>query len=221
VRTAGGAAAYSLDLLRAQGLESGPRFDADLFSPVSFPDGSPGRFVALGFTEPSRGYQLLYRLHGERAELVGAVRPGPYVWGRYSLRPGSGRGQGEAGALLQLVDLFGTAAGSPVVLKITGAGQARDERWEDGVFELVAVTDDGLQTLFHGVERDSTFGNFEHHNWYAFQDLDGDGVQEVIRDGLECETRYDVASGLAVKVACTTVHEVYRFDGRQYVKAPG
>jgi hypothetical protein len=62
------------------GLEKGFTADQVDYVPVQFPDGNKGAFIAFGFSGPTRGYQFLYRLSGDKIASVELVTSG-VGWG--------------------------------------------------------------------------------------------------------------------------------------------
>jgi hypothetical protein len=199
---------YSYDLLIQRELEylSGNATCAQ----VEFPNGDTGVFVAIGFIGPTRGYQFLYRIENEQVELVEFVS-GEWAWGFRSL-------QDFDRVDIEVLDLFaGTSNGPRQVLKVTGAGHAGTGLWEDGYFQIIKVTNEGIGVLFAGAEVEI---NANHQGWhrqyqYQYDDLDADGYSEIIKEGEEC--RYQASNPGLETTDCQKVKKVYYFNGTEYV----
>jgi hypothetical protein len=204
-----GAIAHSLNLLRDQGVDWG--HDNANFAEVRFPDGERGAFVAVGFSGIAQGYQFLYRVEGEKVVLVDFIS-GPIDWGGWSLRD-------FERVDLAFPDLFtGEEDGDREVIQVTGAGHAGTGLWLDGYFELIEITEEGIHVLFSGAHAsiNANPGGWERHYEYAYEDLDDDGVKEIIQTGEECQLEPG-ESGLE-GTDCESVERVFQFDGLTYVQ---
>jgi hypothetical protein len=204
-----GAIAHSLNLLRDQGVDWG--HDNANFAEVRFPDGERGAFVAVGFSGIAQGYQFLYRVEGEKVVLVDFIS-GPIDWGVWSLRD-------FERVDLAFPDLFtGEEDGDREVIQVTGAGHAGTGLWLDGYFELIEITEEGIHVLFSGAHAsiNANPGGWERHYEYAYEDLDDDGVKEIIQTGEECQLEPG-ESGLE-GTDCEPVERVFQFDGLTYVQ---
>jgi hypothetical protein len=181
------------------------------YAQVEFPNGDAGVFVTVGFSGIVRGYQFLYRVRGDQVELVELVSGGR-DWGIRSL-------QNFAKVDIEFLELFpGTSRQSGQVLKVTGAGHAGTGLWEDGYFQIISVTGDGIRVVFDGAEIEI---NASHQGWhrqyqYQYDDLDADGYSEIIKEGQEC--RYQVGDEGLEKIDCQRVKKVYYFNGTEYVE---
>jgi len=212
ILTREGAISHSLNLLCEQGVDWG--HDNANFAEVRFPDGDRGAFVAVGFSGIAQGYQFLYRVDDEEVVLVDLIR-GPIDWGIWSL-------QDYEAVDLAFPDLFtGQEDGDREVIQVTGAGHAGTGLWLDGYFELIEITEEGIRVLFNGAHTsiNANPGGYEQHYEYAYEDLDDDGVKEIIQTGEECNLEFTGESGWE-KRDCQPVDVVFRFDGRQYVAQP-
>ena len=85
------------------------------------------------------------------------------------------------------------------------------------LFEILAVTDNGLQELFTGVEFVTNSSTFDSYNEYQFTDLDGDGNQEIIETIEDCEYRISEDTWEREDLDCQQFQRIYRFDGTRYV----
>ena len=204
-----GAIAHSLNLLREQAVDRG--HDNANFAEVRFPDGDRGAFVAVGFSDIAQGYQFLYRVDDGEVTLVDFIG-GPIDWGIWSLRDFETVG-------LTFPDLFtGEEDGDREVIQVTGAGHAGRGLWVDGYFEIIEITEEGIHVLLSGAHAsiNANADGFERRYTYAYEDLDGDGVKEIIQTGEECNLAFRGESGWD-KSDCQPADVVFQFDGRQYV----
>jgi len=203
--------AYSYDLLLQQDLEQGFGYDNANYAQVEFPNGDTGVFVAIGFSGIVRGYQFLYRIRDDQTELVELVSGG-WDWGIRSL-------QDFDKVDIEVLELFPGANSQPrQILKVTGAGHVGTGLWEDGYFQIISITDDGIRVIFAGAEVEI---NANHQGWhrqyqYQYDDLDTDGYKEIIKEGEEC--RYQVGDEGLEKTDCQRVSKVYYFNGTEYVE---
>jgi len=208
------AIAYSYNLLLHQGLEQGFEYDNANFARIRFPNGDKGAFIAMGFSGIVRGYQFLYRISNDQAELVELIGRGP-DWGIRSL-------QEFEKVDVEFLELVPDIDGQPKqLLKVTGAGHSGTGLWTDGYFQIIDITDDGIKVIFTGAEAeiDANPGGYHHQYRYQYIDLDGDGGKEIIKEDEECEYRFSEEKGLE-KTACESIREVYQFNGTEYVKQP-
>jgi hypothetical protein len=211
ILTREGAIAHSLNLLRDQGVDWA--HDNANLAEVRFPDGDRGAFVAVGFSGIAQGYQFLYRVEGEEVVLVDFIS-GPIDWGIWSLRD-------FETVDLAFPELFpGEGARDREVIQVTGAGHAGTGLWVDGYFEIIEITEQGIRVLFSGahVSINANPGGYERWYEYAYEDLNGDGVKEIIQSGETCQLERG-ESGLE-KTDCQPVERVFEFDGVQYVQQP-
>lgn len=209
ILTREGAIAHSLNLLRVQGVDWA--HDNANLAEVRFPDGDRGAFVAVGFSGIAQGYQFLYRVEGEEVVLVDFIS-GPIDWGVWSLRD-------FERVDLAFPDLFtGEEDGDREVIQVTGAGHAGTGAWLDGYFEIIEITEEGIHVLFSGAHGsiNANPGGFERRYTYAYEDLNDDGVKEIIQTGEECQLEPG-ESGLE-KTDCQPVERVFQFDGLTYVQ---
>jgi hypothetical protein len=203
-----GAIAHSLNLLRDQGFDWA--HDNANFAEVRFPDGYRGVFVAVGFSGIAQGYQFLYRVDDGDVALVDLIS-GPIDWGIWSL-------QDFERVDLAFPDLFpGEDDGDREVIQVTGAGHEGTGLWLDGYFELIEITEEGIHVLFSGAHAsiNASPGGYERHYEYAYEDLNDDGVKEIIQTGEECQL--EPGESGREKTDCQPVEGIFQFDGRQYV----
>ena len=206
------AIAYSYDLLQYRGLEHGFSYDNANYASVHFSNGDRGAFVAIGFSGIVRGYQFLYRIRGDQVTLVDLVTGG-IDWGIRDLE----YSYYKVG--IGFLELFtGMDKHSKQQLRVIGAGHNGTGLFSDGNFEIIDVTDEGMNMIFSGVEDDVT-GAHEERNRYSYSDLDDDGVKEIIQDGEECDSVYN-AQTQKMEKTCKFVYEIYKFNGVKYVKTP-
>lgn len=206
----------SYDLLVAKGLEpAGLSYDTADAAVVQFPSGDQGVFVTIGAFGIARGYQLLYRVAGEQFELIEPIRTGRYVWGLKSLQ---NEKRGSAQVDIEMVDIIAQRHSEwQAIVKVTGAGHAGSGLWDDGYFEILAVTETGLQELFAGVEFSTDSTTVDRYQAYKFTDLDGDGTQEIMVAVENCEYRVSQDSEQREDLGCQQSQAVYKFDGTRYV----
>ena len=208
ILTREGAIAHSLNLLREQGIDWG--HDNANFAGVRCPDGDRGAFVAIGFSGIAQGYQFLYRVDDGEVVLADFIS-GPIDWGIWSLR------DFETVDLI-FPDLFpGEDDGDREVIEVTGAGHAGTGLWVDGYFKIIEITEQGIRVLFSGAHAsiNANPDGYERRYEYAYEDLDDDGVKEIIQTGEACQLEPG-ESGLE-KTDCQPVERVFQFDGRHYV----
>ncbi len=207
---------YSYNLLVEKGLEpAGLSYDTADFAIVQFLNGNQGVFVAIGVFGIARGYQLLYRIENEQFELIEPIRTGRYVWG---LKSAQNEKRGSAQVDIEFLDIFAQKNSKwQDILKVTGAGHAGTGLWDDGYFEILAVTDNGLQELFKGVEFVTNSTTFDSYREYQFTDLDGDGSQEIVEAVENCEYRISKDTWKREDLGCQQSQTVYKFDGTRYV----
>lgn len=207
-----GAIAHSLNLLGEQGVDWG--HDNASFAEVRFADGDRGAFVAIGFSGIAQGYQLLYRIDDGEVILADFVS-GPIDWGIWSL-------QDYEPVDLAFPDLFpGEENGHREVIQVTGAGHGGTGLWEDGYFEILEITEEGIRILFSGTHAsiNANPGGYERYYEYAYEDLNDDGVKEIIQTGEECqlEPGESTLESRLQRTDCEPVERIFQFDGRQYV----
>ncbi len=206
------AIAYSYKLVLQKGLEPNLGYEAANFALVRFPNGAPGAFVALGATGITRGYQILYRIRNNQLELV-QLTPTGICWGVRSLRGSISDFKTD----IEFLDLFATTKTRPQqIIKVTGAGHAGSGLWDDGYFQVLAITENGFSEIFTGLEATTNMTTFDTHHQYQFVDLDGDGNKEIIEDEKRCDYRLDIANGEKRDLGCTTSRKTFRFDGTRY-----
>jgi hypothetical protein len=206
------AIAHSYDLLQYRGLELGFSYDNANYASVHFPNGDRGAFVAIGFSGIVRGYQFLYRIRDDRVELVD-LATGDIDWGIRDLQNPYKVGFG-------FLELFtGIDKHSKQQLRVIGSGHHGTGLFSDGNFEIIDVTDEGMNVIFSGVEDDVAGLHEERNRYYYYSDLDADGITEIIRDGEECDSVYNVQPQKMEKT-CKFVYEIYKFNDVKYVKTP-
>ena len=91
-------------------------------------------------------------------------------------------------------------------------------RWDDGYFEIIEITNEGIRVVFSGVE---TFRSNHQANQFEYQyiDLNEDGLKEIIKTGKQCEYEWNPAESDSWKeIGCEEVREEYEYDGIEYVK---
>lgn len=204
-----GAIAHSLNLLRQRGIDRA--HDNANFGQVRFPNGELGAFVAIGFSGTAQGYQFLYRVEGGNVVLVDLIS-GPIDWGIWSLRD-------FETVDLAFPDLFpGENGAHGDVIQVTGTGHAGTGLWADGYFEIIEITEQGIRVLFSGVHAsiNANPGGYERRYTYAYEDLDDDGVKEIIQTGEECQL--ESGEGGLEKTDCQPVEAIFAFDGTRYVQ---
>lgn len=205
-----GIIAHSLNALRERGITWG--HDNANFTNVRFPDGEPGAFVAVGFSGIAQGYQFLYRVEDGDVALIDQVS-GPIDWGIWSLRD-------FEKVDLAFPDLFpAEEVERGEIIQVTGAGHAGTGLWVDGYFQIIEIAEQGIHVLFSGAHAtiNANPNGHERRYEYAYQDLDKDGVMEIIQTGEECQLRLVEGSGLE-KADCQPVEAVFHFDGLRYVQ---
>jgi len=207
---------YSYNLLVEKGIEpAGLSYDTSDFATVEFPDGKPGVFVTIGVSGIDRGYQLLYRIEKEQFELIEPIRAGRYIWG---LQSGQNEKRTLAQVDIELLDIFAKENSEwQDILKVTGAGHAGVGLWDDGYFEILAVTNNGLQELFTGVEFTTNSTTKDDFHEYQFIDLDGDGNQEIVETIETCEYRINKDTWSREDLGCQQFQVIYKFDGNHYM----
>jgi hypothetical protein len=210
------AIAYSYEILVHRELEPGFSYESSTFAEVQFPSGSKGVFVAIGFTGVARGYQFLYRIDGNQVELVElSTWPPGTVWGLRSLQPTQ---ESSAQVEIEFLNLFASDGNPPrQIIKLTGARHAGTGLWDDGCFEIIEITDEGLKGIFSGVEARINMTNSETRCQYQYIDLDSDGNKEITEECEHCEYRYDPDTWEKEDLGCEVSHTVYRYDGTRYV----
>jgi len=205
---------YSYNLLVEKRIEP-PRLSYDTadFTKIQFPNGDQGVFVTIGIWGIARGYQLLYRIKNEQFELIEPIRKGRYVWGLKSAR-----NQKHVAAQVEFLDLFAQRNQEwKDILKVTGVGHAGSGLWDDGYFEILAITNDGAKELFTGVEFVTNSSTVDTYREYQFKDLDGDSNQEIIEDVKNCEYRISKDTWKREDLGCQQSQTIYKFDGNRYM----
>lgn len=209
------AIAYSYEVLLQQGIEPRPGVSraGTSFAIVRFPNDDQGVFVAIGLYGIARGYQFLYRIDGDQVELVEPIRQSQLVWGLEDA-------QGTKSEIEFLDQLIRASNSSRQTFKVTGVGHAGSGLWDEGYFEILQVTSNGLRVIFTGVETSTNSTTFNIHNQYQYVDLDGDGNKEIIEDSEYCEYRIEPSTWAKQDLGCNQSRKVYHFDGVIY-KAEG
>jgi hypothetical protein len=207
-----GALRAAHDHLLILGREAGFAWDAADAIDVVLPDGAAGVLVALGFSGPARGYLVLFRIAGDEAVPV-AVEEGPIDWGIRSLRD-------EVPETLRLERLTPLAdpTGHGSFVRAVGAGHAGTGEWVDGFVLWVEVRDDGLESVYTGIDLYVTHGldAREERCRREVADLDGDGTIEIVERCRACSLEQQ-ASGERVEVDCAEEQRLeYRWDGRSW-----
>jgi hypothetical protein len=207
---------YSYEILLHRELEPGFSYESATFAEVQFPSGSKGVFVAIGFTGPAHGYQFLYRIDDSQVGLVElSTWPPGTVWGLRSLQPSQ---QSSAQVEIEFLSLFASDRNPPrQIIKLTGARHAGTGLWDDGCFEIIEITDEGLKGIFSGVEARINMTNSETRCQYQYVDLDGDDNKEITEECERCEYRYDPDTWEREDLGCEISHTVYTYDGTRYV----
>lgn len=198
---------YSYNLLVEKGIERAePSYDTSDFTIVQFPSGEQGVFVTIGvFSGVERGYQLLYRIKNGRFELIEPIRTGRYAWGLKSIQ---NEKRASAQVDIEFLDILAQSSEWENVVKVTGAGHPGTGIWDDGYFEILAITDNGLQELFTGVEFITNSTNFDKYYEYQFTDLDGDGNQEVVEVIENCEYQINKETWKREDLGCQQSQQV-------------
>lgn len=192
------------------GLEKGFTADQVDYVPVQFPDGNKGAFIAFGFSGPTRGYQFLYRLSGDKIASVELVTSGV----------GWGISRKKDKVDIEFLELFPNPNEySQQLLKVTGLADYGSSLWDDGYFQIIDVTD-GIQVIFQGSEVEVNGNPEGWYNQYQYQylDLDNDGVKEIIKEGEECKPGFnDEEKKWEPTSPCESIREIYRFNGVEYI----
>ncbi len=210
------AAAYSHNLLILRGYEQGFSYDNALYTPVKFPDGSQGIFVAIGYSGGTRGYKLLYRIEKTEFRLID-LSLDDYDWGM---------NWGDNRVPAQKVDLkfpeliYGKDGKPERLIELYGSGHFGVGFFKVG-HEIVRATDKGLKTIFSDKQLYVVYdypGDYDEYS-YRFDDLDADGIKEIIKDGNECNW-IENPDYSRQKINCKSIHEIYKYNGDIYVKQP-
>lgn len=205
---------HSYNLLVERGFESGKlSYDTADYAIVQFPSGEQGVLVTLGFFGIARGYQLLYRIENEQPELIEPIRTGRYIWGLKSIQ---NERRDSAQVDMGFLELLASKDSKwKNIVRVTGAGHAGTGLWDDGYFEILAVTESGLQKLFTGVEFVTNSTTVDSTQQYQFTDLDDDGNQEIVETTEICE--YGLSeTGEREDLGCQQSQGIYRFNGSHY-----
>jgi hypothetical protein len=141
---------------------------------------------------------------------------GPIDWGIWSL-------QDFETVELAFPDLFpGEDDGDRELIQVTGAGHAGTGMWLDGYFEIIEITEEGIRVLFSGAHGsiNANAGGFERRYTYAYEDLDDDGVKEIIQTGEECQLEpwESTLESRLERTDCEPVERGFQFDGVRYVR---
>jgi hypothetical protein len=204
---------YTWALIRSRTDEPRSGWDTSAYANIVFANGDTGAFVALGAWGVATGYQVLYRIHNRQVELIGPIRESRYLWGIRN-------GRAQAPTNIEFLTLFTDARGNPVpLLKVTGAGHAGTGLQDEGVFELLAITDGGLRWVFGGQETRIASGTLRERYRYEFLDLNEDGTAEIIRTGQVCKLQWRPPTWVEEIVNCTPVRELYRYNGSTYARS--
>ncbi|MCP4541889.1 MAG: hypothetical protein GY832_32570 [Chloroflexi bacterium] len=207
---------YSYNLLVERGFERAELgYETSDFTIVQFPSGEQGVFVTIGiFMGVDHGYQLLYRIENGQFELIEPIRTGRYVWG---LKSTQNEKQASAQVDMEFLDIPAQSSEWENIVKVTGAGHPGTGAWYDGYFEILAITDNGLQELFAGFEFITNSTNYDRYYEYQFADLDGDGNQEIVEVIENCEYQINPDTWKREDLGCRQSQQVYQFNGTRYV----
>lgn len=140
---------------------------------VTFPDGSPGMVIVLGFYGPTCGARALYEQGDGGVFLVDLTSDQPVSWDKVepvALRIGAEHGK------------YGS------IVKTTGHSHMGTGLNTSGHFQLLAITDHGFHLLFEGIEDDygAAGTDYERELSYRFEGRDGDGTDEIVAEGRNC-----------------------------------
>lgn len=204
--------------LKGKGLEKGLSYDHAAHIPIVFPNESVGVLVAFGFSGPTRGYLLLYRLNDSEAELVQLVE-GQTAWGVF--------GKNRLGAKMHPgFKRRPKPNGSQGVVKLTGSSRLGSQDYAEGVIALIEIKDEGMKEIFRGAERcglhkgGTTKGTLLESK-YEFTDFETDEVPVIIEKNRLCI--YELEGGeIRSKVKCGAENKVeYRFDDSRFTLVHG
>lgn len=214
------AIAYSHNLLVLRGYErQGWSYDNALYTPVEFPDGAKGAFVALGFSGIARGYKLLYRLEQENRFRLIQLEDSVFDWG---MDFGDRTTSEQQKVPLKHPELLYDANGnSEQLIQLTGSAHQGTGLWNNGFFEVLKITDSGWQVLFSGTHFDANFSYRGDYKQYAYEylDVDGDANKEIIQTGKECKVGF-IHNNEQELTDCKTIHKIYKYDGEVFTEQP-
>lgn len=179
-------------------------------TPIVFPSGEQGMFVALGYVGLVRGYQFLYRIQRDRVELVES-RSANAAWGMYDF---------EHPSELEKICLRDCRSNhSEEIIKVVGVGHAGTGLVANGVFELVQVTDEGLQTIFHDFEENWVVvtlpGSYHEKYRYIWVNQPSSPYKVLVKEGQSCDL-VSVGSFDLKDANCIHIIRRFTFDGAEY-----
>ena len=207
------AIAFSLNFLKLRDYFMG-YYENALFSPIEFPDGSKGAFVAMGFDPPRRGYKFVYRIERESFQVV-QIWQDDYSWGTTW---GNASHIAKGKVPLEFPELIYDIEGKPIpLIEVSGVHYPGVGLIDDGHFQILQVIDDGVKVIFSGSKLIRMGDEKEYH--YQYTDLDADGNKEIIKDGEECNVVQN-DDGTWKRINCKPIHEIYKYNGVEYVKQP-
>jgi hypothetical protein len=159
---------------------------------VEFPNGDKGVFVTLAYGI-HQGFQLLYRIHDDGAELV-SLTESVLRWGKLEFLELSLDTQGQPEQLLKVTGSCGCGTGIGIL----------------NGFEIIRITDQGFKVIFRGQEMSHAFGASKYLSTteyrYEYVDLNEDGTTEIIEKGELCYYEDD----LQTKTRCVDIQRVYQ-----------
>ncbi len=191
------------------------------FSPITFSDDTSGSLVFISTRYNfGHGWLFLYRANQGRAELVKVAAEG-IIWGIRRFGDRDIMKAERAG--VEPVQLFAqTAHERHLIVKVIGSVIGGTGIWNQGCIHLLDVRIDGWRTIFADCEQFTQappipYDEIEEKYAYTFEDLDRDGIKEIIKEGTECIAKYEPASNSRGSATCSRKREVFRFDGVKYV----
>jgi hypothetical protein len=204
--------------IERRGLERDGTHDGIETIRVQFRDGTDGAVIAVGYSDPVRGYSMLAYDRGEKLEVI-QLRKDAVDWGVDSLYQHNDYWQPvEAEAVFMTLD---SRRGVEQLVRLAGAVFRSTTVRSDDYFELVRVSNKRFEVLFSAARRDghrkSPRGlEFQEHE-YVFKNVTGDAADEIVETVRSC-----VASGedrTDQECQDPARQKIYRFDGRRFVPA--
>lgn len=205
--------AYSYEQLLQQGLESDSTYDAAGYLSIQFPNGKNGAFVVLGFRQPPRGYQFLYRFEDEGLQLLLLKQTPGITWGVESLR------ENQVVQMMNIIEPFTISETKQrQTIKVTGASFTNG-LWQDGYFEVIEITNNEPLVLFTGAKFATDNAQFDIQYQYEYLDSDSDGNLDLILATSErCEYQIDQSTNTRQEFECLNAQAIYQFDGTKFVE---
>ncbi len=196
-------------------IDSPDWFGPGVFMPVTFPHGEHGSLVAVPCGGGAGGFKLLFRIRGDKVELVQQELDVHIYWGVKSLNPLI---EGAEGEYLSLVT---DTNGRPVQsIKLNGSSHQGTGIGENGHFQIINITDSGMQVIFEGaseyIGQAYLPGDWDYVYQYQYLSVKGDRNKQILKTGEECQVRYN--NKVPEKFDCKSVKTLYKYNGEKYVE---